>query len=440
MFLIVQSSDHITGLTGATPTVTISKAGAAFGAAAGTVTEVSSGWYKIAFTTADTGTVGDLAVHVTATSGDPTDFVDQISVRLIDDAAFPATSGRSMVVDASGLVDANAVKLGPTGSGTAQTARDIGASVLLSAGSGAGQLDFTSGVVKSNMVQILATVLTETAGLLAGGFKKFFNVATPTGTLLSLPDAVPGASGGLLIAGTNAALTSFTAGMIISNTAGDALELTSTGGSGSGLFATGNGFGSGIIGSGGANGNGFAAAGGASSGAGFKASASNAEGILSLGGGSGSNGMTITPGSGSAHGLSITGIGTGHGIITTGGSTSGDGLKCVHGGTGKDIRGNITGTIDTTTAVTNDVGITQAGADKVFGGSGAAMSEVVQAIPSATPNPLTALMLLYMVLRNKLTVSGSTKSFFNDAGVCIVKKAISDDGTTYTEAQAVSGP
>jgi hypothetical protein len=39
--------------------------------------------------------------------------------------------------------------------GTAVTARDIGASVLLSAGTGAGQLDFTSGVVKANTVQIL---------------------------------------------------------------------------------------------------------------------------------------------------------------------------------------------------------------------------------------------------------------------------------------------
>lgn len=127
--------------------------------------------------------------------------VINIPVRNSDDLAYPATSGRSIVVDASGLVDANAVKVGPTGSGTAQTARDVGASVLLSAGTGTGQLDFTSGVVKANLTQILATALTETAGLLAGGFKKFFNVAAPTGTLLSIPDAVPDAAGGLPITG-----------------------------------------------------------------------------------------------------------------------------------------------------------------------------------------------------------------------------------------------
>lgn len=67
----------------------------------------------------------------------------------------PATAGRTLVVDASGLADANMVKAGPTGSGTAQTARDLGASVLLSSGTGTGQLDFTSGVVKANPVQWL---------------------------------------------------------------------------------------------------------------------------------------------------------------------------------------------------------------------------------------------------------------------------------------------
>lgn len=43
----------------------------------------------------------------------------------------PATASRTLVVDAAGLADANMVKCGPTGSGTAQTARDLGASVLV---------------------------------------------------------------------------------------------------------------------------------------------------------------------------------------------------------------------------------------------------------------------------------------------------------------------
>ena len=82
---MVQSSDHITGLTGATPAVTISKAGGSFASAGGTVTEVSSGWYKIALTTTDTNTLGDLAYHITAASGDPTDFADQVAANILGD-------------------------------------------------------------------------------------------------------------------------------------------------------------------------------------------------------------------------------------------------------------------------------------------------------------------------------------------------------------------
>lgn len=52
-------------------------------------------------------------------------FTLQPAVRQFDDLAYPATSGRSMVVDTNGLVDANTVKVGPTGSGTAQTAGDL---------------------------------------------------------------------------------------------------------------------------------------------------------------------------------------------------------------------------------------------------------------------------------------------------------------------------
>jgi hypothetical protein len=62
----------------------------------------------------------------------------------------PATAGRSLVVDSAGLADANTVKVGPTASGTAQTARDLGASVLLSSGTGTGQVKLASGYIAPN--------------------------------------------------------------------------------------------------------------------------------------------------------------------------------------------------------------------------------------------------------------------------------------------------
>lgn len=69
-------------------------------------------------------------------------------------ALMPTTAARTLVVDAAGLADANVVKLGPSGSGTAQTARDIGSSVLLSNGTGTGQVSFTSGILSVNTTQL----------------------------------------------------------------------------------------------------------------------------------------------------------------------------------------------------------------------------------------------------------------------------------------------
>ncbi len=102
----------------------------------------------------------------------------------------PATSGRTLVVDASGLADANTVKLGPTGSGTAQTARDIGASVLLSTGTGTGQLDFTSGVVKANATQWLGGTIpaVNVTGVPLVDAKYLLGTIFPTPTVAGIPN------------------------------------------------------------------------------------------------------------------------------------------------------------------------------------------------------------------------------------------------------------
>jgi hypothetical protein len=110
---------------------------------------------------------------------DPQDSV-RFGLTALPNATAGAVGGVPLGVDSSGRVDVLKIN------GTSQTARDIGASVLLSTGTGTGQLDFTSGVVKANLAQILATALTETAGLLAGGFKKFFNVPSPALTCLGI--------------------------------------------------------------------------------------------------------------------------------------------------------------------------------------------------------------------------------------------------------------
>lgn len=77
-FIMILSSDHVSPATGKTVTVALSKAGGAFAGAAGAVTEIANGWYNVALTAADTGTVGDLSIHCTAAACDNTDFADQV--------------------------------------------------------------------------------------------------------------------------------------------------------------------------------------------------------------------------------------------------------------------------------------------------------------------------------------------------------------------------
>jgi hypothetical protein len=70
VFLLVSSTDDKTAVTGATPTVTISKAGGAFAAATNAVSEISAGFYKVTLTTTETNTLGALAILATATGAD----------------------------------------------------------------------------------------------------------------------------------------------------------------------------------------------------------------------------------------------------------------------------------------------------------------------------------------------------------------------------------
>jgi hypothetical protein len=65
-FFMADSLDGVSGKTGLTPTVTLSKNGGAFGAAAGAVSEIGSGWYALAGNATDRNTIGPLLLHATA--------------------------------------------------------------------------------------------------------------------------------------------------------------------------------------------------------------------------------------------------------------------------------------------------------------------------------------------------------------------------------------
>jgi hypothetical protein len=137
---------------------------------------VASGASSVGFHLKGAANLAPLPIEVQLVAYDPQD-ATALGLAALPNATAGATNGLPLSVDGSGRVDVLKVN------GTSQTARDLGASVLISSGSGTGQLDVTSGVIKSNLSQILGTALTETSGQIAAAFKQFFNIASPTSTI-----------------------------------------------------------------------------------------------------------------------------------------------------------------------------------------------------------------------------------------------------------------
>jgi hypothetical protein len=86
MVFLTDSTDHVTGKTGATLTITLSKDGAAFASISPTVTERGDGWYSLALTSGNTDTLGDLVLHITASGADPIDLREQVFAALPGDS------------------------------------------------------------------------------------------------------------------------------------------------------------------------------------------------------------------------------------------------------------------------------------------------------------------------------------------------------------------
>jgi hypothetical protein len=59
-------------------------------------------------------------------------------------------------------------------------------------------------------------------------------------------------------------------------------------------------------------------------------------------------------------------------------------------------------------------------------------------VPAATASLAAKIGLLYMALRNGLEVTEDDKTFLDDSGAAEWKKALADDGTTYSEGEAAA--
>jgi hypothetical protein len=56
-------------------------------------------------------------------------------------------------------------------------------------------------------------------------------------------------------------------------------------------------------------------------------------------------------------------------------------------------------------------------------------------VPAATASLASKIGRLHEALRNRIDVTATEKTFYNDAGAALYKKSLSDDGTVYTEAE-----
>ena len=59
----------------------------------------------------------------------------------------------------------------------------------------------------------------------------------------------------------------------------------------------------------------------------------------------------------------------------------------------------------------------------------------LSSVPGASPTLKQALALLYMALRNKVDITSSAKEIHKDDGTVLGTKSLTDDGTTYSEAE-----
>lgn len=132
-FLLVSSTDHVTAVTGITPTVTIRKVGGSFAAPAGSVTEIASGWYELAGNATDRNTLGALLIHATGAGADPVDLEYTIVAYDPFDAADLGLTNLDAAISTRGTADPGDAMTLTAAYDLAKTAAQAGDAMTLTA-------------------------------------------------------------------------------------------------------------------------------------------------------------------------------------------------------------------------------------------------------------------------------------------------------------------
>jgi hypothetical protein len=196
-FTMVSASDGVTRLTGLSPTVTLSKNAGTFGAIAGTVTELSNGYYVISANSTDRSTLGLSAYYCTATGAIPV----EINVNIVADDEFARpTETRSALGLASANLDTQIAAL--------PTAAEIETEILTASNSTYSGTSGTIGynIANSGTVQdIVDGVLDEaiaghvTSGTVGQKINSAASAGDPWGTNLSAGSYTSGTAGKIIL-------------------------------------------------------------------------------------------------------------------------------------------------------------------------------------------------------------------------------------------------
>jgi hypothetical protein len=184
-------------------------------ASAATLTYIANGYYTLALTTGNTDTLGraDISCNKSTYQMPPRELM-----------ILPATVYDALTTNATtaagGLGDIQRM------AGTALTGRDIGASVLLSSGTGTGQVSLSSGAVLLQPTQTGVTIPTVTtvtnqltAAQIATGVWQDttagdFTVVSSIGKSLYTSGNAPGATSGLALVGSNVGTATSVSGSV----------------------------------------------------------------------------------------------------------------------------------------------------------------------------------------------------------------------------------
>jgi hypothetical protein len=172
-FALKLASDHASPATGLTPTVTLSKNGGAFLAAAGAVSELGGGWYKVGGSSTDTNTPGLLLLHATATGADTLN--DTAGFVTACDPTVPNTT-QSGTLQTAGLQNATLASTASTVDSTY-----MGQTLLVTGGTGKGQTGVITAYVGATRVATLS--------------KAWATPPDATSTYVLLPTATAGIDG-----------------------------------------------------------------------------------------------------------------------------------------------------------------------------------------------------------------------------------------------------